>query len=525
MADGARTVKVRFTGDATDVSRAAETAEQKMERLKGKVGDLAHTASLASAAVLVGIGAFVAQGAQSLIEIERLNAQTTQAIKSTQAAWTDTKHLTDYAEQIEKTTGIERESVQEGQNLLLTFTNIQNQVGEGNDVFDQATSILVDMATAMGTDVKSSAIQLGKALNDPIKGITALTKVGVTFTEQQRKQIEAMVEVGDIAGAQKVILAELNREFGGSAAAFGETTAGQLAKLKNEFGDVQEQLATSFAPALTEVFDLLKGVTGWAAENPNAFKNLVLGIGGLATTVLTVNAAVTTYKTVVDAAKLATELWTAASVALDAALAGGWVAALGPLALAIGAIVLGIGLITKGMEGLGVTWGDVWDYIVDKTFFLWEYSKNFWAFMLSIPAALLTAFSVVAGGIANPFISAFNWIARQWNNTIGKLSADIPGIGHIDVPDIAYAQYRQYGGPVRAGMPYVVGEGAGPELFVPSAPGTIVPNPGDGGSWGGDTYVAVQIGNESIAAVARAERIRSSKGTRRWVLAAQGGRA
>jgi len=30
------------------------------------------------------------------------------------------------------------------------------------------------MSTAMGQDLKSSAIQLGKALNDPIQGVAAL---------------------------------------------------------------------------------------------------------------------------------------------------------------------------------------------------------------------------------------------------------------------------------------------------------------------------------------------------------------
>lgn len=99
--------------------------------------------------------------------------------------------------------------------MLLTFTNI------GKDVFPDATSTMLDMATAMNggltpsaEQLKGTSIQLGKALNDPISGISALSKVGVTFTEQQKKQIEAMVQAGDAAGAQKLILAELGREFG-----------------------------------------------------------------------------------------------------------------------------------------------------------------------------------------------------------------------------------------------------------------------------------------------------------------------
>ena len=75
------------------------------------------------------------------------------------------------------------------------------------------------MSPVLGTDASGSAIQLGKALNDPIKGITALTRVGVTFTEQQKDQITTLVESGKTIDAQKIILGELQKEFGGSAEA------------------------------------------------------------------------------------------------------------------------------------------------------------------------------------------------------------------------------------------------------------------------------------------------------------------
>jgi hypothetical protein len=80
------------------------------------------------------------------------------------------------------------------ENLLLTFTGI------GKDVFPGATKAVVDLGIAMaGGDVnnanfKASAIQVGKALNDPIKGVTALSKVGVSFTKQQKDQIKALVK-------------------------------------------------------------------------------------------------------------------------------------------------------------------------------------------------------------------------------------------------------------------------------------------------------------------------------------------
>jgi hypothetical protein len=516
---GERTVKVRFTGDESDLRSSSNAASRDLGKLKDDVADLNRMAVVASTAVLVGITAFVAQGAASLVNIERLNAQTTQAIRSTNAAWADTGHLVAYAENIEKLTGIEHESVQEGQNLLLTFTNIQNRVGAGNNVFDQATSILVDMSVAMGTDVKSSAIQLGKALNDPIKGITALTRVGVTFSDQQRKQIENFVESGHVMEAQKVILAELNKEFGGSAAAFGETTAGELAKLKNSFGDVEEELATAFSPAINDALGLLKDLAAWAKDNPDTFKNITLTIGGLATAVLAVNAAVETYKAGVALATAAQWAWNAAMLANP----------IGLLLLAIAAIIVGIALI---MAGFGFDWGEFWDGLKEKVKKVWhdltDTTEQFAGFMESIPGRLSNAFSSLGASLSSPFINAFNAIARAWNATVGRLQWNMPaalGGATISAPHLGQYSARRFGGGVRGGMPYVVGDGAGPELFIPSRDGSIVPNPADGGSWGGDTYVTVQVGNESVTALARAERIRSSKRTRRWVLAAQGGTA
>ena len=75
---------------------------------------------------------------------------------------------------------------------------------------------MLDMSVALGQDATQSAIQLGKALNDPVKGVTALRRVGVSFTAAQIKQIKTLVATGKTLQAQKLILRELNQEFGGS---------------------------------------------------------------------------------------------------------------------------------------------------------------------------------------------------------------------------------------------------------------------------------------------------------------------
>lgn len=133
------------------------------------------------------------------------------------------------------------EAILGAENLLLTFTKI------GKDIFPDALGIVLDMSTALGQDLKSSAIQVGKALQDPILGVTALRRVGVNFSDDQAKLIKRLVETGHTLDAQKYILQELQTEFGGSAKASAETFGGSLQQLQNLMGDFQEEIGKAIA--------------------------------------------------------------------------------------------------------------------------------------------------------------------------------------------------------------------------------------------------------------------------------------
>lgn len=184
----------------------------------------------------------------------QIQAQTAQVIKSTgEAAGVTAQHVSDYASALSDAAGkslFGDDQIQQSTNLLLTFTNIKGAT------LDAATAISVDMAQALGGAPKDAAIQLGKALNDPLKGITALTRVGVTFSEEQKAQIQAMQEAGDTAGAQAVILAELNKEFGGSAAAAAAATGG-WSEFNGRLGEAKEALGTALLPLLNSFAGVL----------------------------------------------------------------------------------------------------------------------------------------------------------------------------------------------------------------------------------------------------------------------------
>ena len=186
-AAGAATGK-RFTGGAT----------KSLAKLGGVV---------AGAFAVKKVADFFADSMDAVKNWQVLNAQTAAVVKSTGGAANVTaKQVHDLSSSLEGMTATQAESIQEGANMLLTFKNIQNRVGEGNDIFNQATASLVDMSRAMGTDPQTAAIQLGKALNDPVQGISALQRVGIQFTDDQKALIASLVETGDVMGAQKIIL-------------------------------------------------------------------------------------------------------------------------------------------------------------------------------------------------------------------------------------------------------------------------------------------------------------------------------
>ncbi len=193
-------------------------------------------------------------------------AQTNAVLKSTgDVSGVTAEEVKKYADAIAGSSKFTDDQVQSGENMLLTFTNI------GQDVFPQATQTIADMSAALGQDMTASAMQLGKALNDPIKGVTALRRVGVQLTDEQEKQVKAFMAAGDAASAQKLILGELGREFGGSAKA----QANSWDMLSHKFDAVKEKLGNSLLPAIDKVGDVL----GKVLDSPavQAFLDKVVG--------------------------------------------------------------------------------------------------------------------------------------------------------------------------------------------------------------------------------------------------------
>ena len=197
------------------------------------------------------------------IEAERVETQLNAVLKSTRhAAGLTAIELKNMASEMQMLTAFGDEEVLSMQNLLLTFKNIKG------DEFKRATMAVLDLSTAMGQDLKSSAIQVGKALNDPKIGLTALQRVGITFSDSQKKLIKDLTETGRVAEAQRIIFKELESQFGGSAKAATNNLGGAIQQLKNKFGDLFEINATGeFGEMTTAVKELTTALDTQAVKD------------------------------------------------------------------------------------------------------------------------------------------------------------------------------------------------------------------------------------------------------------------
>jgi len=240
--------------------------------IKSKMGGIASGIAKFGkvfASVGVAAGVFGGLAVKAFSESENVMAQTNAVIKSTgKAAGVTAAQVTKLASSMQSVTKFSDEEIQSGENLLLTFTKI------GKDIFPQATQTMLDMSQALGQDTKSSAIQLGKALQDPILGVTALRRVGVNFSSAQQDVIKNLVETGQSAKAQKLILKELNTEFGGSAKAAGSTLSGQLTILKNTFGDLMEKIGAGISAYISPLINKFQKWIEHAGGVDGALKQL-----------------------------------------------------------------------------------------------------------------------------------------------------------------------------------------------------------------------------------------------------------
>lgn len=250
-----RNITVFLKGNTKNLQKAFDFSMRGMRKFGQSMGNMSRKAGMALTAFGAVATGVLVKSVSLFNEQARVEKQLEAVLKSTgNAAGLTAEELKKYASSLQEVTTFGDEAIISGQNILLTFTGLKG------DVLKDTTAIMLDMSEALGTSLTSSATMLGKALNDPIAGLSALSRAGVVFTDEQKKMIKTMAAAGDVAGAQKLMLQELQVEFGGSARAAAETFGGSLKQLKNTWGDLLEMIGGLAIPVLQKVVDKTKPI-------------------------------------------------------------------------------------------------------------------------------------------------------------------------------------------------------------------------------------------------------------------------
>lgn len=268
-------------GLSPEVEKAAEHVKHLEEGLKGVGERLLHIAEAFGISFgLFKLTEFIHQSTEEWEKLEFANSQLEAGLESTEhAAGVTFEELSKGADEFSHNLKFSKAQVEDMQSILLTFTSVTK------DTFQGASAAVLDMATRLKTDASSAALQLGKALQDPVAGLGALHRVGVNVDELRKK----FVHVTDTLERQKLIIKELNEEFGGSAAAAAGADVTfrynkAMEELKVTIGQVADKLLEYFTPALESMVETIKEAIDWGQRNKDLLKEIgeVLGILGTA---------------------------------------------------------------------------------------------------------------------------------------------------------------------------------------------------------------------------------------------------
>lgn len=199
----------------------------------GRVGLLGAAGVVALGLLTAGFVAAAKAGGRMEAGLYRIDA----LIKATGgSAGVTAGQLRQYGDALALATLTNATEARKAEGILLSFRNIQN------DIFFGALDRSQDLAAVMGTEMSAAALQLGKALNDPIANLSALSRAGVQFSERQKYVIKDLIETGDLLQAQTIIMAELERTLGGAAQAEAMGMAGAVDSLSDSWGMLLSEL-------------------------------------------------------------------------------------------------------------------------------------------------------------------------------------------------------------------------------------------------------------------------------------------
>ena len=256
---------IRILADGSQLGPGLNKANDQLDNFSNGVKKIGEVLGIAFSVDVVE--RFIMGCIEASDASERAIAKVAQAIKSTNAvAGQSLENLKLAADEFKNSTLFDDDTVLNDVSAqLLTFTNI---AGEN---FKRAQQAALDLSTVLGDGegLRGVSIQLGKALNDPVQGLNALRRSGISFSTEQVEVIKNLTETNRLAEAQGLILTELERQYGGQAKAAADASNG-ITMFKNSMDDGRKAVGKFMVEGIG-LKGMLEGIVGvmTAAFSPN----------------------------------------------------------------------------------------------------------------------------------------------------------------------------------------------------------------------------------------------------------------
>jgi phage-related protein len=476
MAAGTRTLKLSLLADVAGLSKGLNQGTNEVQGFGSKMANFGKKAAAAFAVAGIAAAAFAVKFAKDAIvageAAATANARIEQINKSMGLFGESTnevnKALIDYAEKTARATGVDTNSIKATQAKLLTFKELAATANEIGGNFERSTKAAIDLGAAGFGTAELNAVALGKALNDPIKGISALSRNGITFTESEKDRIKVLVESNKVGEAQNMILKAIETQVGGTA----EATANATDKMRVGFTQITETVGLALLPVfekltnfvIDQIFPAFDKIGAqFAGITSQLGENLLPALDNLVT--FFQDYLIPVFKA----------YWEFISKTLIPGIVNFFEPALAGISKAFGSV-------SKSLQNNKEKLKPLFDLF--QEFF--EFASKYLAPFLG--TVLGKSFEVL-GSVISGIITIFANLVNIINSAINGIKTLISLVSNINLGSIAsrlnpFGGGRASGGSVMSGTSYLVGE-RGAELFTPSSNGTITPNSALGG---GNTY-------------------------------------
>lgn len=405
---------------------------QAMNKTRGHLVQLQKSSgfkafkTLGNQALMAG-GAITAAMGGAYLEAEKTasaNARLEQVFKSMgETTGEAARQARVYSAALATQIGVDQNAISLTQAKLATFAQVSSESARMAGVFDRATVAAHDLAAAGFGEASMNAVQLGKALQDPIKGITAMNRSGVTFTEVEQKKIKALTQSGRVLEAQNMILSAVEKQVGGVAAA----TADDSAKMREAFRQMASTIGMALMPAVQEitqsVMAMVEPFRDFVQRNPGVIRAIAATGAALLAFGIAVKV-ITTVVTIMNAV-LAMNPFVLIAIGIIAAIAAvtllvkhwdslgerfkalpGWA----KIVVGIFALMnLPLLAIIATIKYLQKNWEQISAYFVAR----WEYIKSSFTGFIDFIRSIHSAF----------FNAGINIVMSIWNGMKGKFDA------------------------------------------------------------------------------------------------------